>query len=89
MTGASATFGKSSKEGMQIAVDEFNQKGGIAIQGKKLLIKPIYDDTAGQPEQAANACRKQIDQDKIVAIVGAADHDAGCGAHHRSTGRLR
>lgn len=71
MTGGSATFGKSSKEGMQIAVEEFNRKGGIVIDGKKLLIKAIYDDTAGQPEQAANACRKQIDQDKVVAIVGA------------------
>jgi len=71
MTGGSATFGKSSKEGMQIAVDEFNAKGGIEIDGKKLLIKPIYDDTAGQPEQAANVCRKQIDQNGVAAIVGA------------------
>ena len=70
ITGGSATFGKSSKEGMQIAVDEFNAKGGIAISGKKLQIKPIYDDTAGQPEQAANSTRKQIDQNRVVAIVG-------------------
>ncbi len=70
MTGGSATFGKSSKEGMQIAVDEFNSKGGISIGGKKLLVKPIYDDTAGQPEQAANVARKQIDQNRVVAIVG-------------------
>ena len=71
MTGAAATFGKSSKEGMQMAVDEFNSKGGIVISGKKLLVKPVYDDTAGQPEQAANVCRKQIDQNGVVAIVGA------------------
>lgn len=70
MTGGSATFGKSSKEGMQIAVDEFNSKGGISIGGKKLLVKPIYDDSAGQPEQAANAARKQIDQNRVIAIVG-------------------
>lgn len=71
MTGGSATFGKSSKEGMQIAVEEFNSNGGILIGEKKLLVKPIYDDTAGQPEQAANAARKQIDQNRVVAIVGA------------------
>jgi branched-chain amino acid transport system substrate-binding protein len=69
-TGGSANFGKSSKEGMEIAVEEFNEKGGIAIGGKNLLIKSIYDDTAGQPEQAANVVRKQIDQNKVVAIVG-------------------
>jgi branched-chain amino acid transport system substrate-binding protein len=70
MTGGSPTFGKSSEEGMDIAVEEFNEKGGIAIGGKNLLIKPIYDDTAGQPEQAANVVRKQIDKNKVVAIVG-------------------
>ncbi|MDQ1327084.1 MAG: branched-chain amino acid transport system substrate-binding protein [Candidatus Poribacteria bacterium] len=70
ITGGSATFGESSKEGMQIAVEEFNAKGGITISGKKLQIKPIYDDTAGQPEQAANVVRKQIDQNRVVAIVG-------------------
>ena len=71
MTGGSATFGESSKEGMQIAVDEFNEKGGIAIGGKKMMIEPIYDDTAGQPEQASYAARKQIEQDHVTAIVGA------------------
>ncbi len=71
MTGGSATFGKSSREGMQIAVDEFNARGGVVMGGKEMLVKPIYDDTAGQPEQAANACRKQIDQDRVTAIVGA------------------
>lgn len=70
ITGGSADFGKSSKEGMDIAVEEFNEKGGIAIGGKNFLIKPIYDDTAGQPEQAANVARKQIDQNRVTAIVG-------------------
>ena len=69
ITGGSATFGKSSREGMQIAVDEFNEKGGIAINGKKVLVEPIYDDTAGQPEQASYAARKQIDQDQVQLQV--------------------
>ncbi len=71
MTGGAATFGQSSKKGMQMAVDDFNAKDGIAVGGEKLLVKAIYDDTAGQPEQAANVSRKQIDLDHVVAIVGA------------------
>jgi len=71
LTGGAATFGQSSKEGMQMAVDDFNERGGIDIKGEKLLIKAIYDDTAGQPEQAANVARKQIDLNGAVAIVGA------------------
>jgi branched-chain amino acid transport system substrate-binding protein len=71
LTGGAATFGQSSQKGMQMAVDDFNAKGGINIKNQKLLIKAIYDDTAGQPEQAANVARKQIDLDRVVAIVGA------------------
>jgi branched-chain amino acid transport system substrate-binding protein len=56
---------------MQMAVDDFNAKGGIEIEDEKLLVKTVYDDTAGQPEQAANVARKQIDLNQVVAIVGA------------------
>ena len=71
LTGGAATFGQSSQNGMQMAVDGFNGKGGIEIKDEKLLIKTIYDDTAGQPEQAANVARKQIDLNRVVAVVGA------------------
>ncbi len=71
LTGSAATFGKSSQQGMQMAVDAFNAEGGILIDGQKKLVKAVFDDTEGKPEQATNVCRKQIDQDGVVAIVGA------------------
>lgn len=66
LTGNIATYGLSTKNGVEIAVEEFNQNGGI--NGKP--IKLISEDTRGEQTEAANAASKLIEQDKVVAIVG-------------------
>jgi branched-chain amino acid transport system substrate-binding protein len=71
LSGNAATFGQSSKQGMELAIAGFNARGGISINGTKLLIKAIYEDDEGQPEKAANACQKLISQDRIVGLIGA------------------
>jgi len=71
LTGNAATYGQSSKQGMQLAIDEFNQQGGIEIDGQLRKIRPIYEDTEGSPEKAANACQKLISQNGVSAIIGA------------------
>jgi branched-chain amino acid transport system substrate-binding protein len=71
LSGNSATFGQSSKQGMQLAIDHVNSQGGIIINKKQALVYPIYEDDEGQPEKAANACRKLISQNVVCAIIGA------------------
>lgn len=66
MTGSEATFGISTHLGVQLAVDEINNAGGI--KGKK--IKIISLDDQGKPEEAATAVTKLITQDKVRAILG-------------------
>jgi branched-chain amino acid transport system substrate-binding protein len=66
LTGNLATYGISTKNGVEIAVDEFNKAGGI--NGKQ--IKLISEDTRGDQAEAANAATKLIQQDKVTAIVG-------------------
>lgn len=66
LTGNIATYGISTKNGVEIAVEEFNQNGGI--NGRP--IKLISEDTRGDQTEAANAASKLIEQDKVVAIVG-------------------
>jgi branched-chain amino acid transport system substrate-binding protein len=70
LTGNAATFGQSSKQAMQLAVDAVNAKGGILVKGSKRTVKAIYEDSEGSPEKAANACQKLLSQDRIVALVG-------------------
>jgi branched-chain amino acid transport system substrate-binding protein len=68
VTGAAATFGISTKNGDQLAVDEWNAKGGVL--GKQ--VKMVFADDKGDPAEGATAYTKLIQQDKVCAIVGTA-----------------
>ena len=66
VTGEAATFGASTHNGMDMALAEWNAKGGI--DGKQ--IKMSFADDKGDPAEAATVFTKLIEQDKSVAIVG-------------------
>jgi branched-chain amino acid transport system substrate-binding protein len=71
LTGSEATFGISTQRGIQMAVDEWNAKGGVTLADgttKKLDVR-VYDDQ-GKPEEAANAVTRLITQDKVKVILG-------------------
>lgn len=70
LTGSEATFGLSTKNGVQLALDEVNAAGGISVDGKmKKVAVRVYDDQ-GKSEEAANAVSRLINQDKVVVILG-------------------
>ncbi len=67
LTGDGASFGQSSREGTQLAVDEINNAGGL-LGGRK--IKLLVEDDQSKPEEASNAVTKLVTQDKVVAVLG-------------------
>ena len=67
VTGEAATFGVSTKNGMTMAVEEWNAKGGV-FGGRK--VKLIFEDDKGDPAEGATVYTKLIQQDGVVAIVG-------------------
>jgi branched-chain amino acid transport system substrate-binding protein len=66
LSGPIAGFGKQSRLGMMLAVDEINEQGGI--HGRK--IKLIVEDAQYDPKKAVLAAQKLVNQDKIFAMVG-------------------
>src|SRR5229473_819684 len=66
MTGTEATFGLSSANGIQLAIDEFNAKGGV--KGRRLEVKVLDDQ--GRPEEAATAATRLIASEHVVALLG-------------------
>jgi branched-chain amino acid transport system substrate-binding protein len=70
LTGAQATFGKSTDNGIKLAVDEINAKGGVMVGGKKMKVVLVSDDTEGKPEKAGTVVTKLITKDKVVAVLG-------------------
>ncbi|MEP6743659.1 MAG: ABC transporter substrate-binding protein [bacterium] len=66
LTGRTSNFGQSTKNGVEMAVDEINKAGGI--NGRQ--IKVLSEDDEGRPEKAATVATKLIDQDRVIALVG-------------------
>ena len=66
LTGATSSFGTSTKNGIQLAFDEINAAGGV--NGKKLEM--LFEDDQGTPEKAKTVMQKLISQDKVVAVLG-------------------
>lgn len=70
LTGSEATFGRSTDEGIKLAVNEVNAAGGIEIGGKKKMVKLVSEDTESKAEKAGDVVRKLISKDKVVAVLG-------------------
>lgn len=66
LTGNLSMYGLYIKNGMEIALEEINQAGGV--NGRKLEI--IYEDTKGDTNEAVNAATKLINMDKVSIIIG-------------------
>jgi branched-chain amino acid transport system substrate-binding protein len=66
LSGPVAAFGKQSRNGMQLRVDEINEQGGI--NGRKL--KLLVEDNAYDPKRAVLAAQKLVNQDKIFLLAG-------------------
>ncbi len=65
-TGDNAEYGKSMKTAAQIAIDEWNEKGGVL--GKQ--IKLVDFDDANSSEQAASIAEKIVGDSSISAVMG-------------------
>ena len=66
MTGAQATFGTSTHQGVVLAVEQFNAAGGM--KGRK--IKLLTEDDQSKSEEAANTVTKLISQNNVIAVIG-------------------
>ena len=68
LVGPAGSTGVGIKQGMDLALEEINAKGGV--DGRKLEI--IYEDDEAQPAKATTAATKLIQKDTVVAVLGAA-----------------
>jgi branched-chain amino acid transport system substrate-binding protein len=66
LTGSEATFGKSTDNGIQMAVDEQNKAGGV--NGKQ--IKLVTLDNQGKPQETQTVVTRLIEKEGVVALIG-------------------
>lgn len=67
LTGPAAETGVGMRQGITLAVEEWNAKGGIFIKeaGKNLPIKLLVEDNQSKPEVAVSVGEKMITRDKV------------------------
>ena len=66
LTGDNASFGTSQNNGVQMAVQEINDSGGVL--GKKIQL--LVEDNETKQGETTTIARKLISQDHVVALIG-------------------
>ncbi len=70
LTGETANTGIAIKEGMELAVKEWNDQGGIEIDGQSLEVEMIFEDNQGQPSEGVSAAEKLLNNDNVDFLIG-------------------
>jgi branched-chain amino acid transport system substrate-binding protein len=63
LTGGAAVFGATQANGLQLAIDELNERGGVTYE-------LIQEDDGSDPAQGITAFEKLISQDQVSVIIG-------------------
>jgi branched-chain amino acid transport system substrate-binding protein len=66
LTGPAAKYGIAIKNGLTLAVDQINAKGGV--NGNKFAL--TVEDEQGRKEEAINVFKKLIFQEKVLVLFG-------------------
>lgn len=70
LTGELSALGESCKKAAELAVSEINEAGGVEVAGTKHLLRLFIEDSQSAPQPAADAARRLIQQEKVLAIIG-------------------
>jgi branched-chain amino acid transport system substrate-binding protein len=67
LTGEAAGYGASSRNGYELAVAEWNSRGGVLGRPLELVLR----DDQGSPAEGLAAVHRLVEQDRVVALLGA------------------
>ncbi len=72
ISGREAKPGQYQREGIELAIRQINQGGGIFVKesGKKLLVKEIFYDDGSDQAKSAGLVERAITSDNVVAVLG-------------------
>lgn len=73
LTGNFTPWGLQVRDGMQLAVDQINEAGGVGGR----MLELVVADTQANPEEAVTALERLVEQDGVVAAGGIISSDVG------------
>jgi len=77
LSGSAAGYGNQEKQGIQLAVNQINQTGGIKVGNTKKKVQLVIRDNKTANTTAASVAAQLVNNDKVVAVVGPAATNAG------------
>lgn len=72
ITGREAKPGQYQREGIELAIKQINQGGGIFVRelGKKLPVKEVFYDDGSDQAKSAGLVERAMTSDNVVAVLG-------------------
>jgi branched-chain amino acid transport system substrate-binding protein len=68
LTGGEATFGQSTRNGVDVALQDLTEQHQGRIGG--LPARIVVEDDQGKPEEAATVVQKLINNDRVICVIG-------------------
>src|SRR5262249_44011488 len=72
ITGREAKPGQFQKEGIELAIKQINQAGGVMVKsaGKKVPFKEVFYDDGSDQAKSASFVERAMSSDNAVAVIG-------------------
>lgn len=72
ITGKEGRPGQYQKEGIDLAIKQINDSGGIMVKdkGKKLQIKEVFYDDQSDSSKSASLTERAMSSDNVIAVLG-------------------
>jgi branched-chain amino acid transport system substrate-binding protein len=69
-TGREGKPGTYQKEGIELAIKQINDAGGIQVGNKKIPVKEVFYDDGSDSAKSAQLVERAITSDGVVAVIG-------------------
>ena len=70
ISGREGKPGQYQKEGIELAIKQINDQGGVNIKGKKYPIKEVFYDDGSDSAKSATLAERAMSSDKATAVIG-------------------
>lgn len=70
ITGREGKPGQYQREGIELAIKQINDKGGLTVNGKKLQLKEVFYDDGSDSAKSASLVERAISSDNATAVLG-------------------
>lgn len=70
ISGREAKPGQFQKEGIELAIKQINDKGGLQVKSKKYQIKEVFYDDGSDSAKSTSLAERAMSSDKATAVIG-------------------